>query len=180
MMIIGLDIDGVISDIVARLNDELASRSYDDYDYSNWLCTIHNCGLSDEIFSNPLFWKNLKPFNDAWHQVNYWWSEGHEIHLVTSRRSAVSIDCLDDWLGSWGVSYDRFHVSKMGSKCEILKELNVDFMIEDNPNEVLLVEENGIKCFLRRAWYNIDYWDSLDSIGSLYDLKIINNKVVKI
>lgn len=178
-MIIGIDIDGVISDIAASLNKELSNRNYYNYDYTDWLCTVHHCDISDDIFTDPLFWKNLKPFNDGWHQVNNWWSQGHKIHLVTSRRSDLSIGILEEWLGSWKISYDRFHIAKMGNKSEVLHSLNADFMIEDNPSEVLAVQKEGIKCFLRKAWYNIEYWDDLDSIGSLYDLTIVNNKIIK-
>jgi uncharacterized HAD superfamily protein len=179
-MIIGVDIDGVISDIVLSLNKELEKLGYVNYDYSDWLTTVHNCDLSDSIFQNPLFWKNMKPFDDAWHQLNHWWSLGHDVYLVTSRRSEVSMSALDSWLNSWNILHNNYYFTDMGSKYDKLKELNVDFMIEDNHNEAMMLNEKGIRCFLRRAWYNSECWGDLETIGSLYDLIIDDNKIKKV
>lgn len=170
-MIIGVDIDGVIADIATSLEKELSSRNYYNYNYTDWLCTVHHCDLSDEIFGDSLFWKNLKPFQESWHQINHWWSQGHDIHLVTARRSDVSIGVLEEWLDSWKISYNRLHIAKMNSKSKILHDLKIDFMIEDNPHEALLIQKAGMRCFLMKSWYNSEYWEDLDSIGSLLDIE---------
>lgn len=167
-----LDVDGVISDICAGLNNELENkRGIVNYDYSDWLITPFEDSLSDEIFGSGLFWKNLKPFYDAWYQVNNWWALGWDIHLVTARYSTVSKEALPIWLDDWRLQYSQIHFADMGNKIEIIKEINPVFVVEDNPHEIIKVSESGYKCYLRRAWYNSEYWEDLDSIGSLLDIE---------
>lgn len=171
-MNIGLDIDGVITDICLSLNNELEKLDYVDFDYSKWLLTVHNCELSDSIFSKKLFWKNLKPFYDSWHQINNWWSLGHDVFLITSRRSEASMETLEPWLDSWKILHSGFYFTEMGKKIDKIKDLNIDFMIEDNPYEAMTIEENGTKCLIRRSWYNSDFWEDFESIGTLFDVKL--------
>lgn len=177
-MIIGVDIDGVISDIAGSLNKELEKLGHNNYDYSHWLTTVHECELSNSIFLNKLFWKNLKPFHDSWHQLNNWWGNGNDIYLVTARRSEYSISVLEDWLNSWNIFYNRFFICDMGDKISVLKSLKADFMIEDNPHEAMKIDSSGIRCILRRSWYNSDFWGEIESIGNLFDLEISGDKLV--
>lgn len=168
-----LDIDGVISDICASINKRLESDyNLYNYDYSDWLITNYEDPITKKIFGSKLFWKNLKPFDDAWYSINKWWSIGHDIHLVTSRQDPSGRDILETWLDEWRFQYNQFHFSAMGEKIEIIKEINPIFVIEDNPHEVKILTESGIDCFLRRAWYNSDFWEDFDTIGSLFDIEI--------
>ena len=101
-----LDLDGVITDI-----DSLISETLDSYgvseDYSSWLTTDTKDPEALKLFSNSLFWKNLKPFEDAWYQVNYWFGKGIDVHILTARRTAASIDSTIGWLEDWKINTIR-------------------------------------------------------------------------
>lgn len=167
-----LDLDGVIADIDGAISEILLSRGVADYDYSNWLITHHECELSNEIMGNSLFWKNLQPLSDAWYQVNYWFSSGYDVYIVTARRTDASISVTEKWLDDWKISTMPPIFAKMGEKHNIINELNPLFVVEDNPHEVRTLIKEGHKAYLRKAWYNREYWAELPTINSLSELKI--------
>lgn len=169
---IALDLDGVIADISYGIDLALEKRGIEDYDYSGWLITYHECNLSNSIMNNSLFWKNLKPLSDAWYQVNTWFSEGYDVYIVTARRTKYSIEITEDWLNSWRINTMQPIFCNMGEKHKVIEEINPLFMVEDNPNEVMTLREAGVNAFLRRAWYNRPYWEKLPSIGNLLEMKI--------
>ena len=47
---------------------------------------------------------------------------------------------------------------------------NPQFVVEDNPNEVQILIDNGVNAFLRKQWYNEPYWETLPTIETLYDI----------
>jgi 5'(3')-deoxyribonucleotidase len=169
---IALDLDGVIADIGEALTVALEIKGHFDYDYTDWLTTHHECSLSDEIMEEPLFWKNLKPFEDAWYQVNKWFAQGTDVYIVTARRSEVSIGVTQDWLDQWNIGTMAPIFCSMGDKHSVINELNAQFVVEDNPHEVITLLEEGHNAFLRKAWYNKKYWNKLPTIGSLLELEI--------
>ena len=169
---IALDLDGVIANIGEALTIALETKGYFDYDYTDWLTTHHECSLSDEIMEEPLFWKNLKPFEDAWYQVNKWFAQGTDVYIVTARRSEVSIGITQDWLDQWNIGTMAPIFCSMGDKHNVINELNAQFVVEDNPHEVITLLEEGHNAFLRKAWYNKKYWNKLPTIGSLLELEI--------
>jgi hypothetical protein len=60
----------------------------------------------------------------------------------------------------------------MGDKHNVINDLNAQFVVEDNPHEVITLLEEGHNAFLRKAWYNKKYWNKLPTIGSLLELEI--------
>ena len=55
-----LDLDGVITDIDSLIDETLESYGVSE-DYSSWLTTDTKDPEALKLFSNPVFWKNLKP-----------------------------------------------------------------------------------------------------------------------
>jgi 5'(3')-deoxyribonucleotidase len=172
---IALDLDGVIADIGGAIEESLVNQygfAKNDYDYTKWLTTHHDCELSNEMMGTSVFWKNLKPFEDAWHQVNDWFSRGYDVYIVTARRAEASMSVTQQWLDEWKINTMIPIFCKMGEKHHVIKEINPLFMVEDNPNEVKTLLDEGVNAYLRRAWYNEPYWEELPTIGSLLELKI--------
>lgn len=167
-----LDVDGVIADICAGINNELEiKRGMYNYDYTDWLISKYESSLTKEIFGSKVFWKNLKPFDDAWYVINNWWTLGHDIHLVTARLDPAGRKVLFEWLDDWRIQYNNVHFASMGEKIDVIRDLDPLFVVEDNPHEVALIKQGGYECFLRRAWYNSEYWEDYDTIGSLFDIE---------
>lgn len=169
-----LDIDGVITNIGNGIESFLSKKNIHEYDYSHWLFEKYEDDLTLEIFNNKPFWLNLKPFEDAWYQTNYWWSSGYDVHLVTARYSQAGKEVLMQWLDAWKIGYSSVHIAELNNKKEVLLSLNPLFMVEDNYNEISSLEDCNVKCFMRKHWYNKDYWSKYNSIDTLFDIKEID------
>lgn len=167
-----LDLDGVIADIGLGIEDWLHDSHGVSKTYSSWLLTDTKDKEALRIFQDPLFWKNLKPFEDAWYQVNYWFGKGIDVHILTARRTPAAVDSTINWLSNWNISTMAPQFSPLNEKYKIAKEINPTYMVEDNPLEVKVLLEHGVNCFLRKAWYNEPYWDELPCINNLYDLDL--------
>ena len=165
-----LDLDGVIADIDTAISEYLHYDCGISFDYSKWLTTDTKDEEALHLFSNKIFWKNIKPFEDAWTQINYWFSSGIDVHVLTARRSPASVDAAIPWLNNWNINTTIPKFSLINEKHKIAKEINPIYMVEDNPNEVIILREHGVNCFLRKAWYNKSYWNDMPCIDTLYDL----------
>ena len=62
--------------------------------------------------------------------------------------------------------------ANMGEKHKIINEIMPLFIVEDNPNEVITLLEEGHNAYLKKAWYNEKYWNELPAIDSLLELEI--------
>lgn len=170
--VIVLDLDGVISDIDTAISDYLHHNFGVDEDYSSWLTSDTQDKEALKLFSDELFWKNLKPFEDAWHQVNKWFSNDIDVNIVTARKKEASVRMTEPWLDAWRINTLRPKFATINKKHEIVSELDPIFMVEDNPYEVISLRDHGINCYLRKAWYNKKFWKDLPCIDTLYDLEI--------
>lgn len=166
-----LDLDGVIADIGGAL-DKWISDKYDteDVDYSSWLITDNNADQAMEIFNNPLFWKNMKPYEDAWYCVNHWFYWGFDVHIVTARRCNASIKETQPWLDMWRINTMSPIFTNINEKHDVIESINPIFVVEDNPHEVDILRGHGIKAMLRKQWYNKEYWNDFPTVDSLWDI----------
>lgn len=165
-----LDLDGVIADLGSAIDEALVSQGIPEYDYSSWIITDSNDEKAMSIFNNPIFWKNMKPYEDAWHQVNKWFSSGIDVYIVTARRCESAIKQTQPWLDLWRINTMTPIFANINEKHSIVKNLNAKFVVEDNPHEVKILINEGINAFLRKQWYNEKYWNELPTIDNLYDL----------
>lgn len=170
--VIALDLDGVIADIDTAISDYLHYNFGVEEDYSSWLTSDTKNEKALKLFSDELFWKNLKPFDDAWHQINKWFSNDIDIHIVTARKKEASVRMTEPWLDAWRINTLRPKFAIINKKHEIVSEIDPIFMVEDNPHEVISLRDHGINCYLRKAWYNKEFWQDLPCIDTLYDLEI--------
>lgn len=167
-----LDLDGVVTDLVAGINRELDVRGMSDFDYAHWVVGVFEDDLTEEIFGSPVFWKNLRPFVDSWYAVNDWWANGHDVFFVTARYSDAARRWARPWLDMWNFQYSDVFFADMGSKAEVVVRLGADVMVEDNPYEVRLLREAGVECSLMRAWYNSQFWEDFPTVGSLLEVVV--------
>lgn len=168
-----LDLDGVISNISNSIDNWLLKNKgiqKGEYDYGDWLITDSKDELAMSIFNDNLFWKNMIPYEDAWHQTNYWFSKDVDVHIVTARRCPAAIEETDAWLDFWRVNTLAPIFTNINEKHNVIEKLNPQFVVEDNPHEVKILRSEGINAFLRKQWYNKAYWQELPTIDSLYDL----------
>lgn len=169
-----LDLDGVISNIALAIDDWLFHNQGIDpnnCDYSSWLITDSKDDRAMNIFNNPLFWKNMRPYDDAWYCTNEWFSKGDDVYIVTARRCPAAIEQTESWLDMWKIATMPPIFTNIHEKHSVIKDINPEFVVEDNPNEVRILQEQGIKTFLRKQWYNKHSWDEFPTINCLWDIE---------
>lgn len=172
-----LDLDGVIADIDSSVSDHFFYNygiGIEEADYSSWFTTNTQDEEAMKLFQDKLFWKNMKPFQDAYFQVNHWMNLGVDVHIVTARRQQAAVDATEPWLDSWNINTLRPKFSEFGKKIDIIKNIDPLFVVEDNPHEIEILQDHGIKCYLRAAWYNQAYWNKMDTIESLFEIDLEN------
>ena len=158
-----VDLDGVVANIITPL-----SEIFDGENYSQLILLNQYENIEDDF----LFWKNLQPFEDSWHQVNKWFSDAHDVHLVSDRASKKSRLQIDSWLDGWRINTMIPIQAIFESKCDAIKELDPDIVIDDNPFIVKSLINDGINAILRQAWYNQDSWDILPTVRTLYEVTL--------
>lgn len=167
-----LNLDGVVFDVVARLNILCEKEGNEKYDYSDMLLYGHHDELCSKYLDDSLFWKNLKPFEDAWHQINYWFHSGNNIICFTRCQDEDTIIQLID---GWRMPCSIHHYSNLDNRYSFLIENKEKYIIvDDNPDAVLWLIKNNFDAYLKRAWYNRDFWGHLPNIGTLYEINIEN------
>ena len=172
-MRIGIDIDGVLTDIEKWILD-YGSRFY----YQTLDKQIINpeayesadiFGVDDKL--DLLFWKKyfkkytimIKPRPFASEVIKKLKKEGHEIYIVTARGNffAEGVEILSfkenkkitlEWLDKHHIAYDNIFFSNEDKLDTCLKQ-KIDLMIEDNPKNIdKLSEKIPVICF--NAGYN--------------------------
>ena len=169
-MKIGIDIDGVLTDI---------SRFYLDYGakfaFENNISTPlkpDEYTLQEEIHKK--FWEEYDEFYTKEKYTREFASEiieklkqKHEIHIITAR-NLVQEEWTRKWLEKNKIYYDNLAFTN--KKLEYCKDNNIDLMIEDSTNHILSISQiipvicfdtsynkdcegdNIIRCY---SWYDI-------------------------
>lgn len=164
-------LNGVVRDFVKDLNFKLEEQGLINYDYSEWIVNGEYNEACDNIIDNNLFWKNLKPFDDSWHQINYFFSQNIPIFISSP---ASYVDEAETWLDSWRIQYNQV-INSTFEYYENLQQLQPSVIVCDSPQVITMCSVFGLNGILRRAWYNRDFWDTLPNIGNLFELKAFND-----
>ena len=185
-MRIGIDIDGVLTDeysFVLDYGTKYFSEKKIKYNLHNDIYDSENIfevteKQYDEFWDKYIFYysKNIpiRPF--ASEVIKSLKSAGNDIYIITSRSfttyenkyKAKMQNIVKEWLDKNNVVYDELIFSR--NKANICKEKNIDIMIEDKPENILLISKdrlvicydhpynnkltnsNIIRCY---SWYDI-------------------------
>lgn len=187
IMRLGVDIDGVLTDI-EQFELDYGSKYYLTKT-SHYLDKPNGYG-SDQIFDanneeDCNFWGKAiydyikePPRRFASEVLNRLKFEGVEIYIITNRISDlsycdISIEKMKKivvkWLKKYKIVYDKL-VFNIGSKLDALGDNKIDIMIEDNPRVIKeITGEFKVFCFDER--YNQDLRDeNLTRVYSWYDI----------
>ena len=155
-MRIGIDIDGVLTDIEQWQIDYGSKYFYEQYklgikNYKGYeTYEIFDVDVKiDEEFWNIYFKDysiNSESRKFAGEVIDKLKKDGHEIYIITARGSFLShssdVMSIDEnksivlnWLKNNGINYDKIIFSPE-EKLEICKENSVDLMIEDKPKNI--------------------------------------------
>ena len=164
-MRVGVDIDGVLADLVEATikawNEENPDRQFKVGDWTSWDVwkimgntpkEMHR--LMDLGWSR---WPDMLPMEPGLRQsLRRLRRVGHTIHIITGRNPGSYLDVVR-WLDLHRIPYDSLTFLIKGVD---KLEFPVDVLIDDNPNEVLRVPF-GKQLYLRdqpwnRMTYNLD------------------------
>ena len=199
-MRIGIDIDGVLTD-VERWQLDYGSKFY----YERYQKEIVNFEGYDtnQIFNvddklDEEFWReyfkeyslNVEARKFANEVIDKLKQEGHQIYIITARGSFLShsADVMSieenqqivlNWLKNNHINYDKIIFSPE-DKLDICKENNIDLMIEDKVDNVNKISKIiPVICF--HAGYNKDCKNSnIIRCYSWYDIYSKINKLAKV
>lgn len=199
-MRIGIDIDGVLTDLEQFQFDYGSKYSYENYKEelinANGYEIKDIFNISDEAYD--VFWDryfldyvvNETPRKFADEITNKLHEEGHEIYIITARyftdadkaRAESTIeDVISEWLHKNNIYFDRIIFSPE-DKVEICRKNEIELMIEDAPYNVdSLSKHIPVICF--NAEYNKECkGNNIIRCYSWYDIytkiKHINGKEV--
>lgn len=174
-MRIGLDLDGVI----ANIRTETGFRYVRDFGNKEWnkvknyLRTSDAPGVPDgwmrKQFEDKTFWLNAIAFEDGYYMSNKWFSEGHDVYIITARYPG-EMDVTERWLEEWDIIVTDLISQPINEKHKLVDKLHLDLFVEDNPEEAKIIAEK-IPSLLIDACYN-DTGDGGDAIriNDLYDV----------
>lgn len=171
---LAFDLDGVVTDIAASLLKEIEGR-YDSSCVAPSLFSPDSPSYLDDVFQNPLFWRNLKPIKDSWHKINEWFYGGFDIFFITARRSDASIGEIETWLDGWRIPFTKVFVCDQMQKHEVLKTIDPLVFIDDNPFEIDNIQRelgDTLKASVMKTWYNHHLITGMQTIDSLIELEM--------
>ena len=171
-MRIGIDIDGVLTDIEQFVIDYISKYCVEnkikynigDYDY-NYSKTFNITDEQEENFWNEYLEyyavnEKARPF--AAEVINKLREDGHEIYIITARWLTNRDDDLGNrmkeivknWLHENKILYDKLIFSKAlkERKSQEIIEHKIDLMIEDSPNNI-----NELANIIPVICYNAEY-----------------------
>lgn len=153
-MRIGIDLDGVVVDSIARwvtvFNRESA-KTYPAGSLIDTHGTPENAALSDrnelEMLIAP------PPMDGAREALAALRSAGHQLIVVTARSPGVR-GLTEAWLQYHGITVDAMHFLEGGNKGAVAAAEGLSFFVEDAPHNAIAIARVGVPVLLFDAPYN--------------------------
>ena len=196
-MIIGIDIDGVLTDIEQWELDYLSKyylESYNKYiknpkGYGSYQI-FEGTNEEDAFLWNKAIYKYIKepPRKFASEVIKKLKDENNEIYIITNRSSDLSYvenmnkeqmeNIVKNWLKKYNILYDKLIFSN-SDKLDVCIKNNIDIMIEDKPKNILKISTTiPVICF--NAGYNenctgINIYRAYSWYDIYYKLNLLQN-----
>lgn len=177
-MVIGLDIDDVITDTFGIMFgyaqkytiEELGKSAKIDYSKNtpnhNYIQTLHNWNKEEEenFFRKyyKLICEKTEPFPFAVETINKLKEEGHKIILITARWDFDDTnvkELTEEWIKKQNIHCDKLVVNA-ATKLEAAIENKVDVFVDDSFENCMAVSSGGIKTFIMDTRCNKKFNDS--------------------
>jgi len=192
---IAFDIDGVLADFMGPMLEILNHRhsklitKEDCVDYTPTTKEGHpDTHITNQEWSSTFTWFEdaggyavLKPLEHAVQVINRLYDVGHNIYLVTARKSEFR-KSTELFLIINKVKYHKLHMTTKG-KGSILKKLEVDVFVDDHPNNIMDGLKVGIKDSIlmtapfNESWKNAD--KAVERVNNLVEVERIIEYLVE-
>jgi len=140
---IGLDFDGVIANTPALKSiaaketigvdippEEMLAKNVIE---KNFLTMDEYHALQQEVyFEHPQWHEQLKPMPDAQKSIQHLLEDGHTLFCITSR-TPEAVSLARQWIEREGIPIEIYDMSGHPSKTSVVKDLDVDVFIDDDP-----------------------------------------------
>ena len=188
-MVIALDLDGVLCDlgpgVAARIADRFGVASHPStwrtYDLRLLQLGVPEHSLAaflDGVFDDPELYERAALHDGAGFGVHQLVDAGWTLVGITARPAHLA-SVTRAWLSRHGLDLHGVHHTRVGTKAEVARRLNVVAAIEDNPVEAELLGSVCESWLLDRP-YNREFplhrarrlqsWD--DAVGRLCQLRL--------
>lgn len=144
--VVGIDMDGVVSDIVQQVivfsrdlyGLTLSSRDIRSENIEN--CTPIRREQLVSMFESHEFFRTMPPVSGAKDSIELLKGAGCEIHIITDRfwYPKISEDTCE-WLNAHGIRYDSITFARKDEKQHVGKELRLGWFIEDQLSNARLL-----------------------------------------
>jgi uncharacterized HAD superfamily protein len=169
MVAIGCDLDGILCNIISEVRRRVKTDF--DLDISEDKFTFgEDMGLSEYtqipdkwiyriLFKDEWFWAKASSYPENVEQIRRWGEQGHEIYIVTGRDKNQCGMVTLGWLRRYKIPYTSFSFEKPMHKVIYLKNNDIPIMFEDRFYEANKCAAFGIRSFVVRRPWNIDFED---------------------
>ena len=165
--IIGVDIDGVITDegdsenniwqkALSEYMKRTITRKRDVYNFNRAFDLSPE--VIDDFFNEKLesiYW-NVDPLYKAKETINFLIKRDFKVILITARDKSFR-DLTVKWLKEHGIDYTELFHEK--DKAPLAVEKNIELFIEDNHENAVQIVNHGIKVLLMDKYHNQDLKD---------------------
>lgn len=159
-MQIGIDIDGVLADVLSSWVKELNfyfnqdKKKEDIFDYRFEVVYNVSWEEMDKFFreNQQVLLSNLSPIEKA-HEVLEQLSKHHEIILITARPN-IYRDITEKWLRDHSIPYHKIIFTNFQAKTKYCLDNKINLFIEDSLENAIVISEVGIPVLLFDAPYN--------------------------
>lgn len=171
-MIIGVDADGVLTDM-QEFNFQNGKKFFkkEIVNYSGYTVKdIFDVGKMAELVYGiryfPKYCKEYEPRENAVEILNKLKSEGHILHEITARKFVTYKNFIGKTSQKWFVEWCEHNGFEFSSitfcsekngpkdKYDACNRLGVDLMIDDRPEIVMYLAENGVQVLMMDTPYN--------------------------
>ncbi len=150
-MNIGYDLDGVVLKlgecinkyILDKYNHVIDVTKVEDYD--DFITLIEGCkkgAVHDFSEGDMGHVQRVRPYEHAVDVINKRFSEGHKIYFITARyQEAPTLESLKNL----GIMYTDIYFAHADDKYKVIKDLNLDFYIDDRLETLISIYERNIR-----------------------------------
>lgn len=106
------------------------------------------------------YWEKLQPLEEAYRclrQLNWIAKNDHEVYFLTNRMGYRAKYQTERWLYKHGMDYPTVILS--GQKTPLLRDMNIDFFIDDKPDTIYELYE----VFTKYGWFTNQQFYLLDA-----------------
>ena len=167
-MIIGLDIDNVITDFDKSILKEfyIADKDKRNVGVINKKARHINYGMFDwsqeevdEFYNKNMerIAKELKPRRNCKKYMDKLLDDGHKLILITHRVSPHYLNpekTTLDWLKKNNINYTKLVLSNAPDKTKECKKYNIDIMVDDRAGQCKKMKAQGVNIILMLTRYN--------------------------